>query len=48
MGFSDLQIIFLFFLQENNLRKSLIPFIGVKYWFMLLTETSNFSSNNLI
>jgi hypothetical protein len=27
---SDLQIIFLFFLQENNLQKALIPFIGVK------------------
>ncbi len=26
---SALQIIFLFFFQENNLRKALIPFIGV-------------------
>jgi hypothetical protein len=28
--FSALQIVFLFFLQENNLRKALIPFIGVR------------------
>jgi hypothetical protein len=28
-GFSALQIIFLFFLQENDPRKALIPFIGV-------------------
>jgi len=27
--FNALQIIFLFFLQENNLRKARIPFIGV-------------------
>jgi hypothetical protein len=27
---SDLQIIFLLFLQENNLRKALISFIGVR------------------
>jgi len=27
---SALQIIFLFFLQENNLQKALIPFIGVR------------------
>jgi hypothetical protein len=27
--FSALQLIFLFFLQENELRKALIPFIGV-------------------
>jgi hypothetical protein len=27
---SALQIVFLFFLQENNLRKALIPFIGVR------------------
>jgi len=27
--FSALQIIFLFFLHENELRKALIPFIGV-------------------
>jgi len=32
-SFSDLQIIFLFFLQENNLRKALIPFIGVRDLF---------------
>jgi len=29
-GFSALQIFFLFFLQEKNLRKALIPFIGVR------------------
>jgi len=29
--FSALQIIFLFFLQENDLRKALIPFIGVSF-----------------
>jgi hypothetical protein len=29
MFFSALQLIFLFFLQENELRKALIPFIGV-------------------
>jgi hypothetical protein len=30
--FSALQIVFLFFfLQENNLRKALIPFIGVRH-----------------
>jgi len=28
--FSALQLIFLFFLQENELRKALIPFIGVR------------------
>ncbi len=27
---SALQIIFLFFLQENDLRNALIPFIGVR------------------
>jgi hypothetical protein len=27
--FSALQLIFLFFIQENELRKALIPFIGV-------------------
>jgi len=27
---SALQLIFLFFLQENELRKALIPFIGVR------------------
>jgi hypothetical protein len=30
---SALQIIFLFFFQENNLRKALIPFIGVSLMF---------------
>ena len=29
--FSALQIIFLFFLQKNNLRKAFIPFIGVRH-----------------
>jgi hypothetical protein len=28
---SDLQIIFLFFLEGNNLRKAHIPFIGVSF-----------------
>jgi hypothetical protein len=30
LEFSALQLIFLFFLQENELRKALIPFIGVR------------------
>jgi hypothetical protein len=30
MVFSALQLVFLFFLQENELRKALIPFIGVR------------------
>jgi len=30
MSFSALQLIFLFFSQENELRKALIPFIGIR------------------
>ncbi len=29
--FSALQIVVLFFLQENSLRKALIPFVGVRH-----------------
>jgi len=32
-AFSVLQLIFLFSLQENELRKALIPFIGIKLYF---------------
>ena len=34
---SALQLIFLFFLQENELRKALIPFIGV--WAVIVVIT---------
>ena len=39
--FSALQIIFLFFLQENNLRKALVPFIGVISFTVIIIARSH-------